>query len=47
MPAYVRSTERADELDAQITDIADNQESITVELDTSESLENGIKRSDR
>lgn len=29
----------ADELDAQITDIADNQESITVELDTSESLE--------
>ena len=29
----------ADELDAQITDIMDNQESITVELDTSENLE--------
>lgn len=29
----------ADELDAQITDITNNQESITVELDTSESLE--------
>ena len=29
----------ADELDSQITDIIDNQESINVELDTSESLE--------
>ena len=29
----------ADELDAQITDIMENQESITVELDTSENLE--------
>ena len=34
----------ADELDAQITDIIDNQESINVELDTSETLEQELTR---
>lgn len=34
----------AEKLDAQITDIIDNQESITVELDTSESLEQELTR---
>ncbi|WP_346663471.1 chromosome segregation protein SMC [uncultured Merdimonas sp.] len=37
-----KAQKEADELDAQITEIMDNQESITLELDTSESLEKDL-----